>query len=824
MGVTLTDVLLFGKAQLVDVDKAKFVIYRRNILRWSALGGYLDIIVKGIPPLSLPDAVADSLQYVKAFGGTEQRNLPEGYKQLEYILSTGTGNVINTGITGFGNGDYKFEVKWRLTAEPASNYGSVFTIYTDESTNTYRIICNQKSTTTYLVNGNSISSSGSVAVYNVAANVDHIGIVASGKVNIDGTDYNTPTQGADIPSTTQLRITSSGFDGRIYYFKVYKNDVLVYNFVPCQTPSNHIGLYDTINNVFYEAATNHTPGPEVSTLTPTPTEPVDIWCNNGTLRFSNKSGLPLSYTELEYIYCDGNSYILTDILTSNTIGYKSRFKIVNRETLLFGARRTANADGFCFGYIVTNGRVYTSYGADTTGRVITVTLADDNWHTVILDDTQYLIDGEIQSFTFKGTASNFYVIALGSWNQAGTIDQRCFNGYISNFEVYDTATSSTLGKFIPAKRNSDNVIGFYDIISGTFYTNAGTGTFTGGPQVLPELYAVGTVETVSVHSTNIFNKLTDDTHEGYFVNGSVINNLATSNRTIVINCKPNTKYSFWHTAGVGGCRAFDLPTDTISVGDSATWLTPTSPTYKSANQVTTITTHSNAKKLYICAGRQEADVTRSFDDQLADFMLVEGEISTATEYVPYFDGGSATCEDLLAISSNKDEQEILSGNITRKVGVKILTGNENWAGTTVAGITYYMADILDDNMFSHLICTHFVNNAPMLADNTVYKSAGSSVLQIRYDEAADLVAFKSWLTGQYTAGTPVIVLYGLETETTESVAGQTLQVTDGDNILEITQASIDDLELEAKYQAAVSLTIQEVQDANLDPNVQVTIN
>jgi hypothetical protein len=45
----------------------------------------------------------------------------------------------------------------------------------------------------------------------------------------------------------------------------------------------------------------------------------------------------------------------------------------------------------------------------------------------------------------------------------------------------------------------------------------------------------------------------------------------------------------------------------------------------------------------------------------------------------------------------------------------------------------------------------------------------------------------------------------------------------GDNTLEITQASLDGLELEAQYNAAVSLTIQEVEDANLDNNVTVTI-
>ena len=37
--------------------------------------------------------------------------------------------------------------------------------------------------------------------------------------------------------------------------------------------------------------------------------------------------------------------------------------------------------------------------------------------------------------------------------------------------------------FIPCYRKSDNVIGLYDLVEGTFYTNSGTGTFTKGSDV-----------------------------------------------------------------------------------------------------------------------------------------------------------------------------------------------------------------------------------------------------------------------------------------------------------------------------------------------------
>ena len=37
--------------------------------------------------------------------------------------------------------------------------------------------------------------------------------------------------------------------------------------------------------------------------------------------------------------------------------------------------------------------------------------------------------------------------------------------------------------FVPALRNSDNKPGMYDTVTGTFYTNAGSGEFSVGPAV-----------------------------------------------------------------------------------------------------------------------------------------------------------------------------------------------------------------------------------------------------------------------------------------------------------------------------------------------------
>ena len=57
-----------------------------------------------------------------------------------------------------------------------------------------------------------------------------------------------------------------------------------------------------------------------------------------------------------------------------------------------------------------------------------------------------------------------------------------FNGRFYYFKVPNKI------HLVPAKRNSDNAIGMYDKVSGTFFTNAGTGTFVAGPTVNTDSY------------------------------------------------------------------------------------------------------------------------------------------------------------------------------------------------------------------------------------------------------------------------------------------------------------------------------------------------
>ena len=170
---------------------------------------------------------------------------------------------------------------------------------------------------------------------------------------------------------------------------------------------------------------------------------------------------------------------------------------------------------------------------------------------------------------------------------------------------------------------------------------------------------------------------------------------------------------------------------------------------------------------------------------------------------------TATVEMLLKVGDYQDVQEILSGAVTRKIGVKVLDGTEDW----VKGQSFYCNTLTRALQADHsCYCTHYqgiMNNSAVVTDSNTCRVGyhiGSDIIWDRLYIYADrsLYAtaqdFANYLAQQYAAGTPVIVIYPLATPTTESVAGQTLQVKTGDNVLEITQASLTGLELEAEYQ------------------------
>ena len=137
---------------------------------------------------------------------------------------------------------------------------------------------------------------------------------------------------------------------------------------------------------------------------------------------------------------------------------------------------------------------------------------------------------------------------------------------------------------------------------------------------------------------------------------------------------------------------------------------------------------------------------------------------------------------LLSIGDYTDTQEILTGAVTRKVGVLVLDGTENW----VKGTSFYADMSLNALQSAHsCICNYYVGKSTdsYTADSDTVQvgySVGSLTYWNRIYITANRTAyatandFKTFLAQQCANGTPVIIVYPLATETTETVTGQTL--------------------------------------------------
>jgi len=185
--------------------------------------------------------------------------------------------------------------------------------------------------------------------------------------------------------------------------------------------------------------------------------------------------LPSGYTRLEYIEATSDAPVIQLGISGNMkfsfVAQSSRIK--GSSQALLASTPTASA-GSWFGEAVSS-RTW-GVGADTTMA-----------HTTIPPTTK--ISGTI-SFDSSGSRG---VINDETVTRNVNISQRdwclfnsCGGGFPFFGKVWELKAYQNdymVGDFIPARRNSDGVLGMYDTVSGTFKENAGTGTFTAGPDM-----------------------------------------------------------------------------------------------------------------------------------------------------------------------------------------------------------------------------------------------------------------------------------------------------------------------------------------------------
>lgn len=699
-------------AYIIDGDGNKIKVRMFALLA----GGYVEVTVTGVSPLSLPDAIADSLSYVKAFGGTEQRDIPDNYLQRQFIYMM-DGSYLLTDIVP--QGDYRIEFDFATTSFPSSGI-SLFGTRPEVAAGS-GIQLGLGTTGQFAVDGlgtryNPTTLATINTRYKYVWNNKNV-TLTSGSTTIGSytfTGEETQTFPFVLNGLNNAGTASGGRTGiYLYSFKVWNaQGELVMNLVPAIQKGTVpvVGFYDTVSKTFKTAtAGTFAAGGEA---VPTPDTPMDIVSNNGVLKASPN-------------LFDKNNYEEID------------------------------------GYVDTS-----------TGELKVLSGSSNIQRCVVLNvkpNTTYSISGILNSgygtFATKTVGSVASSFILGN----GTLTTGPNDNYIIGLIRTTTGT--------------------YDYFD-TLQIETGSAATTYRPY--GEIYTDGTVETINIHGKNLFNKDATPYLSGQFINdtttvgGNIITTANANYNVYRIPVSPSTNYTFGVIKAANPCWAvLDENGLVLQVGQHGD---------ATVNSIT-VTTDATAK--YLCLS-----VAVRGGYKCDDILQIE-KGSTATTYEPYYDGGTATAEMLLSLGDYTDEQEIISGVVTRKLGVAVLDGTETWTKNSI-GI-FACQNLINGISNQDGYCTHFkkVADTTSFGDMTVgtykFRSSGDRIIYFNYDTSATVSDWTQYLADQYAAGTPVIVVYPLATATTETVIGQTLQVQAGDNTLEITQASLTGLELECKY-------------------------
>ena len=181
--------------------------------------------------------------------------LPDGYKRLEYIETTGS-QYINTGISG--------ETRWVGKAQSMQNTTKSQVVLGGNSVGAAAsFVGSVRSDNLWTTWG-----SPDTAYPITQAKTFDLLFTAAGVTGRIGETVVSHTSSVAFDMTWKICWHNSTypFIGKLFYFKAYQNDVLVRNFVPVQRISDSaIGMYDTVNGVFYpnKGTGSFAAGPEV---------------------------------------------------------------------------------------------------------------------------------------------------------------------------------------------------------------------------------------------------------------------------------------------------------------------------------------------------------------------------------------------------------------------------------------------------------------------------------------------------------------------------------------------------------------------------------
>ena len=192
--------------------------------------------------------------------------------------------------------------------------------------------------------------------------------------------------------------------------------------------------------------------------------------------------LPSGYKRLEYIQSSGTQYIDTGVAANgntgfavdfsttsavSTSGYGSILGCLNSGSNRYGISTYPDRSGgqLCYGSAIYNPYI-------TVGNRLQVSLLNGSIKTPNGTET-------VGAQTFNVGAT---ITVFGRKRTDGSVDELS-KTKIYALTIYDNG--NLVRDFIPCQK-PDGTNGLWDDVNSVFYANAGTGTFTAGPEIIPD--------------------------------------------------------------------------------------------------------------------------------------------------------------------------------------------------------------------------------------------------------------------------------------------------------------------------------------------------
>ena len=199
------------------------------------------------------------------------------------------------------------------------------------------------------------------------------------------------------------------------------------------------------------------------------------------------SDVPAEYQEVEYIQSTGVQYLNSGIVPTVDTNVKIKAAYVgivqgsSYDSVIGSTSGTgATARFYPFGYTYSTQNLRQTYGSVQCEQTFDTNIHEIDFNnvnkTIVVDNT--IVGSTATGFEPVSNQPEMYMFATNDRGSAA------WHGAVKlySLQIYENGVG-LLRNFIPAIRVFDSVVGMYETVTQTFFTNQGSGVFIAGPDV-----------------------------------------------------------------------------------------------------------------------------------------------------------------------------------------------------------------------------------------------------------------------------------------------------------------------------------------------------